>query len=83
MVTTNVRIPVADWLEVKSAAGEIGMSINEYFNFSARAITTSRQLFSPQKKGKNRYEEIWRIIKQKTVDKPMGWSEEDEAIYSV
>lgn len=83
MVTSNVRMPVADWLEVKAVAGEMGMSINEYINFSTQTVNTARQLFSSRKRGKNKYAVIWDIIKQKTSGEPMGWSEEDEAIYSV
>ncbi len=83
MVVTNVRMSINDWLQVKTVASEMGMSVNEYLNFSAQAVTTSRQLFGEPKKIKNRYHLMWNVLKQKATYKPMGWSAEDEAIYSV
>ncbi len=83
MVTTNVRMPVVDWLQVKAMAADMGMSINEYLNTIAYADITERTLGIKQKKVVSKMhvlEEIERIAR--LPNKPMGeLSEEDKIIY--
>lgn len=83
MVITNVRMPQHEWIQVKIAAAEAGMSINEYLNYTTRTISVYKQLFGKPQKTEDKYAAMWAIIKKKTKGKPMGWSKEDEAIYSV
>ena len=83
MVTTNIRIPHREWIQVKIAAAEADMSINEYLNYTTRAVSVYKQLFGKPQKTEDKYAAMWTIIKKKTKGKPMGWSKEDEAIYSV
>ncbi len=83
IVTTNVRMPVVDWLQVKAVAADMGMSINEYLNTIAHADVTERTLGIKRKKVVSKMhvlEEIERIAR--LPNKPMGeLSEEDKIIY--
>ena len=36
MVVTNLRMPQSEYLQIKSIAGELGMSVNEYMSFCAK-----------------------------------------------
>lgn len=83
MVVTNVRMTQHEWIQVKVAAAEAGMSINEYLNYATRTVSIYKQLFGRPQKTEGKYAAMWAIIKKKTKGKPMGWSAEDEAIYSV
>ena len=83
MVTTNVRIPINEWIQVKIAAAEAGMSINEYVNYTTRVVSVYKQLFGKPQKEEDKYAAMLAIIKKKTKGKPMGWSKEDGTIYSV
>lgn len=85
-VTTNLRLPREDWLDLKSMAGESGVSLNEFINelvqFSAKAKimgVTIRQQFIKSKKR----DPIWDLpnIHKRVKIKPMGLSSEDEIIY--
>mgnify|MGYP001612857160 CR=1 FL=1 len=84
MVVTNLRMPRSDYLQVKAMAGELGMSINEYINAitkdTARTRMMKRDAPSPRHK-ETILEAFDRIAK--ISGKPMGWSKEDEEIYSI
>ncbi len=74
-----------DYLQLKSMAGAMGMSVNEYFNYLAKETAKAKSLgkksiVRPSQK-KSLYEAMVAISKM--PNKPMGWSKEDEAIYSV
>ena len=85
MVVTNLRIPRTDYLQIKSIAADKGMSVNEYVNQivkdNSREKMMKKDATKQKKKKVSVYEAFARIAK--IPNKPMGWSEEDEAIYSV
>lgn len=83
MVTTNVRMPETGWLQVKAAAGELGMSINEYFNHLANMHIIRKTVgFSDMPDKSRKRFSIWDLPKlARKTNKPMGWSKEDEIIY--
>lgn len=83
MVVTNVRIPEYDWRQIRIVAAEAGMSMNEYFNYAAKMTVSQTQLFGKPQKTPAKYAAMWNVIRRKTKRAPMGWSAEDEAIYSV
>lgn len=83
MVVTNVRLPHSDWQQMKSIASEMGISLNQYLTTAGKLVSTYSSLFGISKKQNDPYSAMWKIIKKKTPIKPMGWSKEDEAIYSV
>lgn len=82
MVVTNVRIPQADYRQIKAIAGELGMSVNEFFIFSAKNTAKKRHI-SMAHQPKTIYDALDAIIGKPSESKPMGWSKEDEAIYSI
>lgn len=82
MIVTNLRMEVNDYLQAKARAGELGMSVNEYFNWLAEI--DAKPLEKPKKRRKRLvsvYEAFAGIGKNKIKVKPMGLSEEDEIIY--
>lgn len=83
MVVTNLRMPMTGWLQVKAAAGELGMSINEYFTYLANMHTIRRTVgFSDMPDKSKRRASIWDLPKlSRKKNKPMDWSKEDEVIY--
>ncbi|HCM82628.1 MAG: hypothetical protein UV63_C0033G0028 [Microgenomates group bacterium GW2011_GWC1_43_11] len=86
IVTTNLRIPQSAYFQVKALAGELGMSVNEYMTFLIKYTTRTRMAakdgsLSVEKKRQELWEAMERI--SQIQNKPMGWSEEDEAIYSI
>ena len=80
-VVTNLRIPEDRYLMVKSAAAEMGISINEYVNRIISAAPIVAQFGRPKKTKKNIYDALAEISKKVAGDKPMGLSDEDEIIY--
>lgn len=82
MVVTNIRLPQEDYRQIKAVASQLGMSINEYIHVTVKEGTKNRQI-RPAKKLKSVYEAFRELAMVKTKGKPMGWSKEDEAIYSV
>ena len=85
MVVTNLRMPRSDYLQVKAMAGELGMSLNEYMLRIAKDFTRIRMMKKDTKKRHYHKETILAAFDRiaKMPNKPMGWSKEDEAIYSV
>lgn len=85
MIVTNVRMSKEDWLRVKAAAGEMGMSTNEYINYVVDRYSTFKTVPQNRKKKSSNPPSIWDLpkIAKRIKRKPMGWSDEDEAIYSV
>lgn len=84
MVVSNIRIPKNDWLQVKSAAGELGMSVNQYINYIIERFTIMKVL-SKEADGKRIKSSIWDLpeIAKQTKMKPLGLSQEDKQIYDV
>lgn len=87
-IVTNLRIPEEDWMKVKAAAANSGMSANEYMK-TIIDDATRREFFAYEEKSsavrkKTRfYESLWRVIEKPYKRKPMEASEEDKAIYGV
>lgn len=84
MVVTNLRLPYADWLQVKTVAAEEGLSINEYINraitFVTKAQSLVANLFVDTSRGNDPIWDLPKLAKMK--NKPMGdLSEEDKIIY--
>lgn len=82
IVVSNIRFPEDEWLTLKSAAAFSDMSINEYLrylnqNMAIQTITAIKRSNSK----KTGYEAMSEFINRKRVGRPMGLSEEDEAIY--
>ena len=78
IVVTNLRIDKEKWLQVKSQASEMGMSVNEYINYLITDLSIKRELIDDFDKAP-----IWQLpeIHKKIKSKPMGLSEDDEVIY--
>ena len=77
-IVTNLRIDEEKWLQIKSQASEMGMSVNEYINYLITDLSMKRELISDFDKAP-----IWHLpeIHKKIKSKPMGLSEDDEIIY--
>lgn len=85
MIISNIRIPKNDWLQVKAAAGELGMSVNQYINYVIERFATMKELSEELVGKKRKQSSIWdlpKIAKQIKM-KPLGLSKEDEEIYGV
>lgn len=78
-VITNIRLPKQDWLQVKTTAAELGMSINEYVNFLIRDRSQARELNAPTKKVRS----IWDLpsIAKESKEDVFPLSADDELIY--
>ena len=88
MVVTNLRMPADDWMRVKAAAANAGMSANKYIQYMFDEAT-KRDFFGitdlptlPRKKTRF-YESLWQIIEKPAKRKPMDASEEDKIIYDI
>lgn len=85
VITTNLRMPENMWLQVKSAAGELGISVNEYLNTIIWEVSGKKQLgIKPQKKraSEKKFWELYKLMDDIEY-KPMGLSKEDEIIYGI
>lgn len=85
IVVTNLRIPIQDWLLVKSMAGELGISVNEYLNMLIQESSGKKQLGIRVDKRRRSEKQFWDIpnIMKGKYYKPMGASEEDKIIYGI
>lgn len=86
MVVTNLRMPQAEYLSVKAMAGELGMSVNEYVSVILKVTGRQRMMKRDisqaiMKERQSIFTALEKISKIR--GKPMGWSKEDEEIYSV
>jgi len=84
MVVTNLRLPYADWLQVKTVAAEQGLSVNEYINEALSFVTKAKSLAAGLFNRKTVYNDPiwnWPVLSQKIKDKPMGLSVDDNLIY--
>lgn len=82
MVVTNLRLPYADWLQVKTVAAEEGVSINEYIQSIITSLSNARQLVSDWVHPHKKTVSIWDLPKLAGgKDKPMGLSADDILIY--
>lgn len=85
MIITNLRMPENMWLQVKSTAAELGISVNEYLNNLIWEVSGRKQLGIKSKKKRVNEKKFWEIYKlmDKIEYKPMGLSKEDEIIYGI
>lgn len=78
-VVTNLRIDEVDWLQVKTLAAELGMSVNEYINYLIRDLSMRQELMPPKK---GLFLLKLSEISKKYKSKPMGkLSKIDKIIY--
>jgi len=77
-VVTNLRIDKEKWLQIRSQASEMGMSVNGYINYLITDLSMKRELITDYNKAP-----IWQLpeIHKKIKSRPMGLSENDEIIY--
>lgn len=85
VIVTNLRIPYNDWVHMKALAGDLGMSVNEYVIQAVRNDGRKRILGTPNRKHKGKKESLIEEVERisRMPNKPMGWSKEDEEIYSI
>lgn len=80
-IVTNLRIDEIDWLQIKSEAGELGISVNQYLVYLIRDLSNKRKL------NPNRDSALfWRLgeLSKKFKSKPTGeLSEDDKIIYGI
>lgn len=85
IITTNLRIPEESYSLVKVLAVEAKMSVNEYINRLLEEGTMKKQLGIKKDRigrDENFFWEIPRIMENSHYN-PMGWSEDDKAIYGI
>lgn len=88
MVVTNLRIPNDEYREIKEAAANHRMSVNEYIRRSLVSVINQEMLGTPKKKSKKRTKKRHFLLElaelAKMPNKPMGpLSEEDQIIYGL
>jgi len=86
VIVSNVRLPEDEWLQLKTAAASMGMSINEYIRYlfqmdAIRSVTGVRKT-KTKVKGYAALEELIDFA-SKTRGKPMRASEDDKVIYDI
>ena len=85
VTVTNLRLPEPDMAQVRSLAGEYGVSVNEYVKMALDFFAKFQMLGIGVVRliGKNEKDPIWdwpNLYKRVKL-KPMGLSDEDEIIY--
>lgn len=85
IITTNLRIPEESYSLVKILAAEAKMSVNEYINRLLEEGTMKKQLGFKRDKRRKSEKYFWEIprIMENEHYNPMGWSEDDKAIYGI
>lgn len=85
-IVTNLRISRDDWLQLKTVAAELGMSVNEYINYLIRDLSAKRELLPDIKQDQTSRKNapIWSLgdIAKKVKKAPIRkLSADDIAIY--
>ncbi len=85
IVITNLRVPEADWLQVKAIAAEQGISVNEYINELIQMAPIAMPSKNRKKKTKkiSVYDALIKVSqmpKIKTIPDD-DFSDDDRAIY--
>ena len=81
-ITTNLRLPYADWLQVRTLAAESGLSTNEYLKLIIRGLGNIRALAGHWINPQRGTATIWDLPKlAKSQNKPLGISADDKLIY--
>lgn len=86
IVVSNVRFPYHQWQQVRSAAADLGMSINEYFQYLSNVDQIKKMTgLKKNPKKKSGYEALDKLLEfAKThKGKPMGANNDDKAIYGI
>ena len=87
MIVTNLRMKEENWLQVKSVAADMGMSVNEYLNYITQNETSKAMFRKPVKKlrktKKSIFDALLTLANDKSPNKPMGSSDEDDIIYDI
>lgn len=86
IVVSNIRFPEDEWIQLKSAAFSMGMSVNKYMRYLFYADTVRSITGVKKNKARPRgYEALEELIAlaSKSKCKPMGASEEDKIIYGI
>lgn len=90
MIVTNLRVAEHDWIQVKTIAGEMGMSANEYVNHLLQNSVSKAQFDYPKKgktkKRKSFYDLMLALAKMaetKSKNKKYELSDDDKVIYGV
>lgn len=81
---TNLRMEENDYLQAKKMASEMGISLNEYFNYLSQDNVRSAVFGKSDRKTKKKkdfLEALRELADKKFSGKGMGLSEEDEIIY--
>ncbi len=81
MITTNIRLSEPDWLQTKSIAAELGMSLNQYVAHVVTSANKSKAFVSTESDN----DVIWQLPQIAPDPKkyqPKGLSEDDQQIYS-
>lgn len=87
-IVTNLRIREDDWMRVKAAAANSGVSVNTYMKQLIDTATIQHMIPNHRtgKKSKHsHYQPLWDAIKKiaQIPNKPMDASEEDKIIYGI
>lgn len=83
-VVTNLRIDQDEWLQLKTMAGELGMSVNEYIIQLVKTVSTKIELALDKNESNQESLSVWNLPNlSKIKDKPMGLSKEDKLIYGL
>lgn len=87
-VVTNLRIPEDDWMRVKAAAANSGMSVNTYMKQLIDTATVQHMIpdrTTEKKSKRSHYQPLWDTIQKiaQIPNMPMEASEEDKIIYGI
>lgn len=86
IVTTNLRIPDYNWLELKTLAAGQGVSVNEYLNILIDKYAVKQAVAPDVQVGKAKRKNIWAALRDLSgmaaANKPLDeLSEDDKIIY--
>lgn len=89
IIVSNIRVPEVNWLQIRTRAAELGLSVNEYLNQVINIVTTRDLLGVKPQKGKNKIDKKRNEFSQKMAaiaklpNHPMGANEDDKIIYDI
>lgn len=72
-VSTNLRVPQTDWLQLKNYASELGISANEYINRLIKITPPSTILKANSSKNLYHQAPIWELPKLAKREKGKGF----------
>ena len=83
IVFTNLRVSQTDWLQIKVAAAEAGMSVNSYINYLIKAVIAKNELAETKTTDKDL--PVWQLANiagKKSKSRRRKLSADDKIIYS-